>query len=87
MHLFAEQKDSQTLKTNLWLLKGTSEEEGETGALGLAFAHCGIWNSWLTGTCCIAQEAQYSVIICVGKESEREWMCVDVWLNHFIAQQ
>ena len=30
---------------------------------------------------------QYSMIICVGKESEREWMCVYVWRNYFVVQQ
>ena len=27
------------------------------------------------------------MIIYVGKESEKEWMCVDVSLNHFAVQQ
>ena len=30
---------------------------------------------------------RYSVIIYLGKESEREWTCVYVWLNHFFAQR
>ena len=30
---------------------------------------------------------QYAVIIYVGKESERQWMCVYVWLGHFAVQQ
>ena len=30
---------------------------------------------------------QYSVIIYVEKESEREWMCVYVSLNPFVVQQ
>ena len=29
--------------------------EGWTGGLGLAYAHCGIWNNWPVGTCCVAQ--------------------------------
>ena len=30
---------------------------------------------------------QYSVTTSMGKESEEEWMCVYVELNHFDAQQ
>ena len=30
---------------------------------------------------------QYSVIIYMGKESEKEWMCVYIKLNHFVVQQ
>ena len=30
---------------------------------------------------------QYSVMIFVGKDSEREWVCVHVELNHFVVQQ
>ena len=30
---------------------------------------------------------QYSVIIYVGKESEREWICAYVRLGHFVVQQ
>ena len=41
--------DSQTLKTNSWLPKGTGC--GGMEGLGLAYAHCGIWNDWPTGTC------------------------------------
>ena len=36
--------DSQTLKTNLWLSKGTGG-----GGEGLAYAHCSIWNDWPMG--------------------------------------
>ena len=52
-----------------------------TGDLRLTHAHCGILNDWLMGTCCTAQETppnQYSVIIYMGKESEKEWMYVYV---------
>ena len=56
MNLFPEQKDSQTLKTNSWLPKGTAGGgKGWTTGLGLAYAHCGIWNDWPPGTCCVAQ--------------------------------
>ena len=30
---------------------------------------------------------QYSVIVCGGKEHEREWIWVYLWLNHFLVQQ
>ena len=30
---------------------------------------------------------QYSVMIYMGKESEKEWTCVHVQLNHFVVQQ
>ena len=42
--------DSQTLKTNLKLSQGTSSGEGWTGNLGLAYAHCGVWNDSPAGT-------------------------------------
>ena len=67
-------------ETDSWLPKGTVGKEGWTGGLGLAYAHCSIWNDWPTGTCYIAQRTLpnvlCSVIIYVGKESEREWMCI-----------
>ena len=31
--------------------------------------------------------ASYPVIICVGKESEKVWLCVHASLNHFVVQQ
>ena len=54
--------------------------EGWTWDLGLASTHWGIWNDWPVGTSCKSTEnsTQFSVIIYVGKESEREWMCVHV---------
>ena len=42
-------------KTNLQLLKGTCGVEAGTG-VGITYAHCGIRNDWLMGTCYIAQE-------------------------------
>jgi len=46
--------DSQTLTTNVWLPKGTGWREVWTRGSGLAYAHCGKWNDWPTGACCIA---------------------------------
>ena len=60
--------------------KRTGLGEGWTGGLGLAYAHtvvCG-----MTGQQGPAVQhgnsTQYFVIIDVGKESEKEWMCVYV---------
>ena len=51
--------------------------EDRIEGLGLAYAHCGIWNDWPRGNFCIAQgTTQYSMIICTGKEYEKKWMCV-----------
>jgi len=81
--------DSQTLK-NLWLPKGTGG------------GWRGIYRGFGTGTCTLRymkwlangnilystdNSTQYSVIIYVGRESEREWICVYVWPNHFVVQQ
>ena len=52
--IYKTETDSQTLKTNLWLPKWTGRGEGGTGGLGLAYAHCGIWNDWPMGASCIA---------------------------------
>ena len=62
MNLFAEQKQTQTLKTNLWLPKGMGGEEGWTVGLGLAYAHLGIRSDWPIGTCCIAQRTLPSIL-------------------------
>ena len=45
---------------------------------------------WLTnGDLLYSKEnsTQYSVIIYVRKESEKEWLCVYVWLGHPVLQQ
>ena len=64
--------DSQTQKTNCW-------GEGWTGGLGLAYEHCGLWNDWPMGTCCIVQGTLINILIIdVGEESERDWRCVHV---------
>ena len=69
-NIFTEQ--THRLKTNLWLLKGTCKGERWIRSLGLSYTHCGIWNdlprdlSYSTGN-----STQYSVIIYVGKESEK----------------
>ena len=60
---------------------------GRTEDLRLAHAPSGILNDWPMGTCCTAQRTlrkQYSVIICMGKESEKEWPCVRGSWHHFV---
>ena len=47
--------NSQTLPTKLWFLKQAGRGEGWTGGWGLAYAHCGTWHDWPTGTCSIAE--------------------------------
>ena len=54
--------DSQTLKTNLRLPKGTGGGERWTRGLGLAYAHIGLWNDWPTGTCCKAQSTLANIL-------------------------
>ena len=51
MNLSAEQKETHRLQKNLRLPKGTV---GGSGGRDYRFG-TGIWNDWLTGTCCIAQ--------------------------------
>ena len=72
--------DSQTFK-HIWLPKGTGGGgEGWTSGFGMAYAHWGKWNDWPTGNLLYSTEnsTQYSGINYVGKEYEREWICVHV---------
>ena len=48
--------------------------------LGLVCAHCSIWNDRPMGTCYIAQGTLsiWEMIIYMGKESEKESICVYV---------
>lgn len=45
----------------------------DQGGLGLSYAHYCLWNGWLSGT-----STQYSVITFMGKESEKEQVCIYV---------
>jgi len=56
------------------------EQGGMDWGFGIAYAHTEEYGmSGPMGTCCIAQSStEYSVIIYVGKESEREQACVYV---------
>ena len=64
------------------------ESGGWSGGLGLAYTHYYIWNGWsmdlLYST---GNSTQYSLITHVGQESEKEWICVYVKLNHSVVQQ
>ena len=37
--------------------------------------------------CSTENSTQYSVMIDVGKEIERKWICIHVWLTHLVVQQ
>ena len=60
--IYKAETDSQTLKTNLWLPNGRVCWEGQIGEWGLACVHCGLWNGWLTKTCCTAQETLLNIL-------------------------
>ena len=69
------------LKYNeLMVSKGDrSGEEGWTGGLGLAYAHCDVWDDWPIGTCCRHRELYpIFLIIYTEKVFEREWVCVPI---------
>ena len=66
------------------VIKWNRRGRGRTEGLGMAYAHCGIWSDWPLSTWySTGNSTQYSVIIYMGKESEKEWMCVHVSLYHF----
>ena len=71
--------DSQTLKNHLWFPKGTGG--GGRDRLGVWDWHMHTVVYAITGHILdlrysIGNSTQYSVIICMGKESEKEWMYV-----------
>ena len=47
--IYKTETDSQTSKTNLWLLRGTTGREGWTGSLELAYAHYWNWHMHAVG--------------------------------------
>ena len=72
MSLFAEQKQTQTLKINLWLPKGTGWGKEWTGGLGLVYAHWvyGMIRQWGSAV----QHREFYSVFCdssYGKESEK----------------
>ena len=88
MSLFAEQK----LTYRLWKKKyGYQMDRWVGGWMDLRF---GIGKCTLRYTELLANgdpqystenSTQYYVIVCVEKESEREWICVHIYLNYFIV--
>ena len=69
--------DSQTSQTNLGLPKG--QVEGRDG-LGVEdwHMHTEVWNANRDLLYSTGNSTQYSVIVYVQKESDKEWMCVYV---------
>ena len=41
----------------------------------------GMTGQWRPAVYSMGNSTQYSVMVCVGKESEKEWMCIQEWLN------
>ena len=73
--IYRRETDSQTLKTNLGLTKRTGGTEGGIG--GLAYVHYCIWDDGQQGPAySTGNSTRYSVTIYMGKESEKEWICV-----------
>ena len=53
----------------------------------MAYVHYCIWSGQWGPAYSTGHSTQYSVIAYMGKESEKEWKCVYVQLNHFVVQQ
>ena len=49
-------------ENKLMVTKADRWGEGWTAGLGLAYAHCGMWNDWPKETCCIAQGTLPSIL-------------------------
>ena len=76
------QTDSQTLKTNIWFPKKSG---GGKDGWGICEWHMDTLVYGITDLLYSTENSiQYSVIIYMGKKSEKEWMCVHVYLNHFV---
>ena len=63
--IYKAETNSQTLKTNLQLPKGTGKGGGKgwTGGLGVSYANYYVWNDWPTGTCyIIAQGTLFNIL-------------------------
>ena len=58
--------------------------EPRIGISALLYIECIVNGDLLYGT---ENSSQYSMISYMGKESEKEWICVYVELNHFAIQQ
>ena len=81
MNLSVQQKEThRPWKQTYSYQRGQVVGEGRIGGLGLAYAHCGIWNDWPMGDLLYftGNSTQHSVIIYMGKQSEKERMCIHV---------
>ena len=85
-NVFAEQKQTQRLRKHVQWPKGT-HWLGWTEGVELAYAHWGLW--WLVHRDLLSHTenpTQYSVIMCMGKGSEKEWMCGHGSRNPLVVQ-
>ena len=75
-NFFTKQKQTQTSKTNLWLSKGKHGVggKGSVRSLGLMYIYFHMKNKITNNNLLYhtGSSAQYSVIIYMGKESEKE---------------
>lgn len=77
--------DSQTLRANLWLPRGTGEGGGMAWGFGMGI--CSLrYREWLANRDLLTS-SPYAVTIDVGKEPQGEGMCAHVQLNHLTVQQ
>ena len=79
MNLFAEQKQTHRVRKTYGYQSEQVVGEGEIGVWDWHM-HTEVREIMASGDllCGTGNSTQYSVIIYVGKESEREWMCVHV---------
>ena len=54
MNSFTKEKHTQDFENKLTDTKGEGWEGGVAWQLGMAYAHCGVWNGRSAGTCCTA---------------------------------
>ena len=83
MNLFRKQRDSQNLKINLWLPKGKSGEGGINQEIGID-KYTLLYIKQITNKdlrYSTGNSTQYSVITYAGKESEIEWIHVQLKLT------
>ena len=61
-NLFEEQKQTTDFENKLMVTKEDGVGKGWTGSLGLAYAHCGMWNDWSMRTCSVAQGTLHNIL-------------------------
>jgi len=57
------------------------------GRLELTYVHYHMWDSYLVGSCCVAQGAQFSALWWPERRSKRQRISVYIELIYFIVQQ